>query len=156
MDTKFKAPGYEVGWLDPSADINSEGRATYGGQQPADGTLVHHTYYMSTIPGHDLPHAWVTRDDRTVALRDILDLDLLTLFVENTSEKRMDDDSVKVAIVGQYGWRAKTGQWERYRGVERSGGVLVRPDGIVAWRGSLAQARDEGWTRLVDRILKVV
>ncbi|KAK7441069.1 hypothetical protein Landi51_10272 [Colletotrichum acutatum] len=110
---------------------------------------------MSTIPGHHLPHAWVTRDDRAVALRDLLDLDLLTLFAENTSEERMDDVSVKVVIVGQDGWRDKTGQWERYRGVDRSGDVLVRPDGIVAWQGSLAQARDEGWTRLVDRILKV-
>lgn len=110
---------------------------------------------MSTIPGHHLPHAWVTRDDRTVALRDLLDLDLLTLFVDNTLEEKIDDNRVKVVVVGQDGWRDKTGQWEKYRGVDRSGGVLMRPDGIVAWRGSLAQARDKGWTRLVDKILKV-
>ncbi|KAF4840318.1 Phenol 2-monooxygenase [Colletotrichum siamense] len=155
LDTEFKAPGYEVGWFYPSADINSEGGATHGGQQLADGTLVHHTYYKSTIPGHHLPHAWVARDKRTVALRDLLDLELLTLFVDNTLEEKIDDNRVKVVVVGQDGWRDKTGQWKKYRGVDRSGGVLVRPDGIVAWRGSLAQARNKGWNQLVDKILKV-
>ncbi|KAF4815505.1 Phenol 2-monooxygenase [Colletotrichum tropicale] len=124
LDTEFKAPGYEVGWFYPSADINSEGGVTHGGQQLADGTLVHHTYYMSTIPGHHLPHAWVTRDDRTAALRDLLDSDALTLFVENTLKERIDEHRVKVVVVGKGGWQDKTGQWEKYRDVDWSGGVL--------------------------------
>ncbi|KAJ0316258.1 hypothetical protein Brms1b_005622 [Colletotrichum noveboracense] len=99
LDTEFKAPGYEVGWFYPKADINSE---------------------------------------------------------ENTLEERIDEHRVNVVVVGKDGWQDKTGQWEKHRGVDWSGGVLVRPDGIVAWRGSLALARDEGWTRLVDRILEVV
>lgn len=55
LDTEFKAPGYEVGWFYPSADIDSEGGDTHGGQQLPDGTLMHDTYHMSTIPGHHLP-----------------------------------------------------------------------------------------------------
>ncbi|GKT51954.1 uncharacterized protein ColSpa_12135 [Colletotrichum spaethianum] len=32
LDTEFKTPKYEAGWFYPSADIDSEGGATHGGQ----------------------------------------------------------------------------------------------------------------------------
>lgn len=155
LDTEFKAPGHEVGWFYPSADINSEGGANHGGQQLEDGTLVHHTYFSSTIPGHHLSHAWVEREGETVALRDLLDLDVLTLFVAHMPEEPIDDDRVQTVVIGPDGWQDINEQWEKYRGVDEFGGVLVRPDGIVYWRGPLAQPRVEGWTQLVDRILKV-
>lgn len=153
LDTEFKAPGYEIGWFYPSADINSQGGATHGGQQLEDGTLVHHTYYMSTIPGHHLPHAWVTRNGVTVALRNLLGLDVLTLFVETAMEEKISDDRVQVVVIGQTGWQDTCGTWRKHRGVDGSGGVLVRPDGIVAWRGPVKQTRLEDWPHLVDRIL---
>lgn len=155
LDTEFKAPGYEVGWFYPSADINSEGGATHDGQQTEDGVLVHHTYYISTIPGHHLPHAWVTLGDKTVALRDLLGLNTLTLYVETAPARDLGDSRIQTVIVGPGGWQDLTGAWNKRRGVDASGGVLVRPDGIVAWRGPLALAEKEGWSRLVDRILKV-
>lgn len=155
LDTEFKAPGYEVGWFYPSADVNSEGGETHGGQQLPDGTLVHDKYYMSTIPGHHLPHAWVEREAETVAIRDLLNADTLTLFVESDQDVKVDDDRVQVIVVGPGGWQDLTGQWQRYRGVDASGGVLVRPDGIVAWRGDLEFSQRQGWRQLVDKVLKV-
>lgn len=101
LDTEFKAPGYEVGWFYPSADINSQGGATQGGQQLEGGTLVHNTYYMSTIPGHHRPQAWVTRNGVTVALRNLLGLDVLTLFVETAMEEKISDDREQVVVIGQ-------------------------------------------------------
>ena len=154
LDTEFKATGYEVGWFYPSADINSEGGSTHGGQQLPDGTLVHHTYYMSTIPGHHLPHAWLERDGKTVAIRDLLSLEKLTLFVESGNVWRIADERVQIITIGSGGWRDVNGTWQQYRGVGATGGVLVRPDGIVAWRGVLAAAEEIGWTRLVDILLK--
>lgn len=155
LDTEFKAPGYEVGWFYPSADIKSEGGLTNNGQQLEDRTLVHHTYYISTIPGHHLPHAWVRREGKTVALRDLLGLETLTLFLETVPDRDVTDDRIQTVIVGSSGWQDLSGQWKKYCGVDAKGGVLARPDGIVAWRGSLASAEQEGWQRLVDKILKV-
>lgn len=155
LDTEFKAPGYELGWFYPSADIAMEGSETHGGQQLPDGTLVHHTYFPSTIPGHHVPHAWVEKDGKTAAVRDLLDLEALTLFVEDETSLDVDDKRVKVVVIGSGGWEDTTGQWKKDRGVDATGGVLVRPDGIVAWRGSLENAQRQGWQKLVGRILKV-
>ncbi|GAB7331078.1 hypothetical protein MBLNU13_g02567t2 [Cladosporium sp. NU13] len=156
LDTEFKAPGYEVGWFYPSADLDHEGGDTHGGQQLADGTLVHHTYYISTIPGHHLPHAWLQRDDKVVAIRDLLDPEVLTLFVGTSHDTEIKDYRMRVVVVGNDGWRDTSGQWIKYRGVDDRGGVLVRPDGIVAWRGDLLGKDQRFWQHLVDRILKVV
>ena len=100
LDTEFKAPGYEVGWFYPSADLNHEGGDTHGGQQLADGTLVHHTYYISTIPGHHLPHAWLQRDDEVVAIRDLLDPEVLTLFIGVHQNTKIKDNRIRVVLVG--------------------------------------------------------
>lgn len=53
------------------------------------------------------------------------------------------------------GWHDMTGRWIECRGVDETGGVLVRPDGIVAWRGDLVGKKQQEWQRLVDKILKV-
>lgn len=156
LDTEFKAPGYEVGWFYPSADIEFEGGATHGGQQLPDGTLVHHTYYISTIPGHHLPHAWLEYESSIMAIRDLLSLEKLTLFVEAGNVLKITDDRVQVVSIGSGGWHDVHGSWEKHRGVDAAGGVLVRPDGIVAWRGALALAEQIGWPRLLDTLLKVV
>lgn len=155
LDTEFKAPGYEVGWFYPSADINHEGGDTHGGQQLADGTLVHHTYYVSTIPGHHLPHAWLQQGDEVVAIRDLLDPEVLTLFVGIHQHTKILDNRIRVVLAGNGGWCDTSGQWIKYRGVDDSGGVLVRPDGIVAWRGNLVGKDQRFWQHLVDRILKI-
>ena len=154
LDTEFKAPGYEVGWFYRSADVNCEGGVTHGGQQLPDGTLVHHTYYISTIPGHHLPHAWLERDGKTVAIRDLLSLNVLTLFVGAGNLPRIADDRVQVVVVGSEGWRDVHGSWAAHQVVDEAGGVLVRPDGIVAWRGALASAEQIGWTQLLDSLLR--
>ncbi|KXT08510.1 hypothetical protein AC579_9223 [Pseudocercospora musae] len=154
LDTEFKAPGYEVGWYYPSADINAEGGATHGGQQLPDGTLVHDKYFINTIPGHHLPHAWLELGDKSLAIRDLLDMNLLTLFVEN-DQIVIRDPRVQVVVVGgPIGWKDTTGQWQKYRGVDSSGGVLVRPDGIVAWRGVVEGVDEQSFVTLVNTILK--
>ncbi|KAK3053842.1 hypothetical protein LTR09_005122 [Extremus antarcticus] len=146
LDSEFKAPGYEVGWFYPSVDSGSERGKTHGGQQHPDGTLVYEFYRPSTIPGHHLPHVWVERDGKQCALRDLLTLKNLTLIVEHVI--RVMDSRVSVVVVGADGWTDISGTWEQVRGVGASGGVLVRPDGIVAWRGLSSDVEAQ-----VDRIL---
>lgn len=158
LDTEFKAPGFEVGWFYPSADLDGEGGERHGGQLDLDGKLVHHTYYESTIPGHHLPHVWVEdrRSGRRCALRDLLHLEKLTLFAGSRASGASKDGRAQVVSVGgPNGWQDKSGKWEILRGVDESGGVLVRPDGIVAWRGPLEECDAVRWTQLIDRILLV-
>ena len=116
---------------------------------------MHHTYYISTIPGHHLPHTWLQRDDEVVAIRDLLDAEVLTLFVGIDHSTEIKDSRIHVVLVGKGGWCDRSGQWIKYRGVNECGGVLVRPDGIVAWRGDLPGKDQQYWQHLVDRILKV-
>lgn len=148
LDTEFKAPGYEVGWFYPSVDVNGVGGADQGGQQNPDGSLVYRYYHPSTIPGHHLPHVWVTKDGATRALRDLLHLQRLTVFV--THPRSFAEDRLHVVAIGEQGWQDLSGSWLRVRGVDAAGAVIVRPDGIVAWRGSANEVESQ-----VEGILSV-
>lgn len=153
LNTEFKAPGYEVGWFYPSADIDNEGGQTHGGQRLEDGSLVFEFYFQSTIPGHHLPHVWLEKDGKRVAIRDLLVFSRLTLFVERHVPEELADERVSVNLIGSGGWHDVNGDWRSLCGVAPTGGVLVRPDGIVAWRGELEGFTAKTWTQLVDRIL---
>ncbi len=112
LNTEFKVPGYEVGWFG----------ATHDGQQLADGLLVHHTYYMLTIPGHHLPHAWLEHNGtgNCSAIRDILYLDVVTLFVEAGNGPDIADNKVQVVAIDEGSWCDVDGSWRQtqYRGVD--------------------------------------
>ncbi|OMP85305.1 Phenol 2-monooxygenase [Diplodia seriata] len=161
LDTEFKAPGTEVGWFYPEADFWGEAeREGHAGQvkKMGDGGAAFDTefYHVSTLPGHHLPHAWVEEGEggRRVALRDLVPLSRLLLVVgRKAGWEAFEDESVKVEVVGAEGWRDVDGGWRRQREVSEEGAVLVRPDGIVAWRGE----RDEGllqrWPEILDRVL---
>ncbi|KAI9653861.1 MAG: hypothetical protein M1821_006892 [Bathelium mastoideum] len=153
MDTEFKAPGNEVGWFYPSADINGEGGETHGGQQFPDGTLCSKFYFPSTIPGHHLPHAWLTKDGRIAAIRDLIPLSKLVLFVQQDVPEAVHDSRVHVEVIGDGGWKDIDSTWQKVCAVALSGGVLVRPDGIVAWRGELSIFSFTDWNELIDKVL---
>ncbi|KAH7401034.1 FAD binding domain-containing protein [Phaeosphaeria sp. MPI-PUGE-AT-0046c] len=141
LDTEFKAPGAEMGWFYPSADIEGEGRETrHDGQVDEEGELVTTKYVAMTIPGHHLPHFWLKKGERVVSTRGMLRLDGLVLFTADAMawgefESRM----VSVVAVDDENWQDVEGTWETASGVGAHGAVLVRPDGIVAWRSRLTQ-----------------
>ncbi|KAL9617205.1 MAG: hypothetical protein Q9160_008010 [Pyrenula sp. 1 TL-2023] len=151
LDIEFKAPGYEVGWFYSSVDINHEGDASsHGGQQDADGTLVSKYYFPSTIPGHHLPHIWLRKDSTTMAIRDLIPLNKFVLFTERLVPEGVQDDRVCVEDFGPQGWRNISGDWKR---LSSGAAVLVRPDGIIAWRGQLEEFTSETWHALIDKLL---
>ena len=153
MDIEFKAPGFEVGWFYPSADINGEGGDDHGGQQLPDGSLCSQFYFQSTIPGHHLPHVWLAKDDQRVAIRDLVPISKLVLFVEQPASESVHDDRVQVELISASEWEDVDSAWKSVCAVSSSGGVLVRPDGIVAWRGDLLPLSSREWSILVDKIL---
>ncbi|KKY26919.1 putative monooxygenase fad-binding protein [Phaeomoniella chlamydospora] len=102
LDTEFKAPGTEAGWFYPSADIDHEGtRNLHDGQLLPDGSLNYEFHCPSTIPGHNLPHAWLERDGQRVAIRDLISLDKLILFSNALSWDDLNtDERVYIEHIG--------------------------------------------------------
>jgi 2-polyprenyl-6-methoxyphenol hydroxylase-like FAD-dependent oxidoreductase len=156
LDKEFKAPGYEVGWFYSSADKDGEGGKTHGGQIHPNGDFVYERYVPSTIPGHHLPHIWVEKYGRRCALHDLLSLQKMTLFAEKKCSFAEPNGMTEVVILSdQEGWRDLSGLWAKLKGVGASGGVLVRPDGIVAWRGELDDHDAGSWNELLNGLLEV-
>ena len=62
LDSEFHALGAEIGWFYPTADLDGEGAKTrHDGQILENGMLDCLAYHPSTIPGHHLPHAWLSQ-----------------------------------------------------------------------------------------------
>ncbi|KAI0179549.1 FAD binding domain-containing protein [Hypoxylon sp. FL1284] len=136
LDLEFNAPGIEIGWFYPSADINNEGEVTrHDGQLLQDGTYDVTNYHPSTIPGHNLPHAWLRKRTRDVSTRHLIRLDSFVLFANSSSWAPLQSELMHVKVVdSKEGWVDRDAMWDGLCGVRSSGAVLVRPDGIVAWR----------------------
>ena len=136
LDTEFKAPGAEIGWFYPTADIDNEGRDNFhGGQVDEDGKLKVTEYYPSTIPGHHFPHMWLRRGDDVVSSRDLLCLDRFVLFTADpTTWYQVRDELIHVIAIKGRDLEDIDGKWGQLSEVGCNGAVLVRPDGIVAWR----------------------
>lgn len=156
LDTEFKAPGTEVGWFYPEADFWGEGAAGgHAGQVRADGAFETEWYRASTVAGHHLPHAWVGKEGGAgrVAVRDLVPLGKLLLLVRRAGWEGFGGELVRVELVGEGGWADVDGDWARQCGVGESGAVLVRPDGIVAWRGEWDDGLLQRWPKVLARVL---
>ena len=161
LDLEFFAQGNEVGWFYPSADLNHEGAANrHDGQLLEDGKFNALWYHPSTIPGHHLPHAWLV--DQKGARRSTLDLirkDKFVLITESELWKHVEHDLVHVFVLQEESLRPEDDMWNKVKGIRREGAVLVRPDGILAWRWMDAEFLEHPeLTRrvevLIDRILR--
>jgi 2-polyprenyl-6-methoxyphenol hydroxylase-like FAD-dependent oxidoreductase len=141
LDTEFKAPGAEIGWFYPTADINDEGRDNlHDGQLDKNRKLITAQYFPSTIPGHHFPHMWLRKGGQVVSSRDLLCLDRFVLFTADSSTwSEAANDMIQVAVIDGNTLEDINGKWSQLSGVESSGAVLVRPDGIVAWRSRSAE-----------------
>lgn len=153
LDSEFKAPGSEIGWFYPSADLNMEGGELHDGQLLLDGSLSTEFYVPTTVPGHHLPHAWLEKGDRRVAVRDLVPLSKLLLLVQGQEWSDLRGDGVQVEIIGKEDWSDVDETWRKICGGDEQMAVLVRPDGIIAWRGKRTDVAGQAWPRLLDRIL---
>lgn len=139
-DHEFNAPGIEIGWFYPSVDTEGQGKATrHDGQVLEDGSFNFTRYCPSTIPGHHLPHAWLQRGGETASTRDLVRSNKFVLIAGDASKwERFGGEAIDVELIGDGGsarsWTPKDGTWEDLGGIGKDGALLVRPDGIVAWR----------------------
>jgi 2,4-dichlorophenol 6-monooxygenase len=108
-----------------------------------DGDLI--TYRATTAPGHHLPHFWTGgAHARELATVDLIRPGRFLLVVDEAAEHwRQSVSSLDGPLAGRIDVEQLTGAatspdhpvtWGQLREVGGTGAILVRPDGIVAWR----------------------
>jgi 2,4-dichlorophenol 6-monooxygenase len=101
-------------------------------------------YHPTTWPGARLPHVWLEHAGRKVSTHDLAGKGRFALFTGisgsawvEAAEKVTAQTGVEIAayVIGPGREVLDTyDDWARAREVQESGAVLVRPDGMVAWR----------------------
>lgn len=107
----------------------------------------------TTRPGAKIPHAWlIGRDGRRASTLDLVGKGRFTLvtgiaggpWVQAVESLRLP--YLDALVIGRPGAQDVYCEWQGVREIEEAGALLVRPDGVVAWRsrrgaGDAEQAR---------------
>lgn len=137
---EFVEHNVEYGYRYESAAIVADGAMV-----PANVDDVR-AYVPDTRPGSPVPHAWLTDEhDERLALLDLIRPGEFLLIADGTDEDWIDAATVVRDELGVPLRAVRIGHaagdyfdqrlaWMRRRGVSAQGAVLVRPDGVVAWR----------------------
>ncbi|CAI7630830.1 unnamed protein product [Penicillium discolor] len=117
------------------------------GKAAEDKVLYHQP---NTYPGSRLPHVWLNKatPEKPISTIDLAGHGSFTLLTgigggvwkeaAGTVAKKLKIPIQACSIGFRQDWEDVYFEWERVRGVEESGAVLVRPDRVVAWRASEA------------------
>lgn len=151
LDRHFKTPGAELGCFYPSLDKFGDGEESrQDGQILEDGEFDLCNYHPSTIPGHNLPHAWVKKGDRVVSTRDLMPLRKNLMVVQKREPwyERFHGDKIEVVVIGEEGeYEDVKGVWPGLCGTGIDGAVLATPDGVVVARAKDIKEWDERYTQ---------
>jgi hypothetical protein len=140
MGQVYTGPGIYDG--DETAPYKRQGRGA------EDEVLF---YDPSTYPGCRLPHVWLNQAVPTypVSTIDLAGHGAFTLFTgiggaawKGAAEKVSVESGIPIHVhcIGfRQEWEDTYYDWERLRGVDEDGAVLVRPDRVVAWRAQSNQ-----------------
>jgi hypothetical protein len=93
-------------------------------------------YVPSARPGGRAPHAWLERAGARVSTIDLIGRRFVLLGSGEAWAKAAEGTPVLDVVTVGDSWELRDpgAQWHAAYGLERGGGVLVRPDGHVAWR----------------------
>ncbi|WAB83012.1 FAD-dependent monooxygenase [Microcella daejeonensis] len=158
-DYEFNALGVELGQQYDSAAVVPDGT-----ERPVPTRDPELYYEATTYPGARLPHAWLLRDRQKVSTHDVAATGAFTLLTGIAGEEWATAAEAAAAELGIPLTAIVIGpgrevtdvynDWERIRGIEEDGCVLVRPDKHVAWR-SLTMSDDPS-TALMDALRAVL
>ena len=120
----------------------------------------------TTRPGAKLPHVWlVGQDGRRVSTLDLVGKGKVSLVTGIAGQAWVDAAQklslpfLRTVVIGMPGAQDSYCSWHAMREIEEAGALLVRPDGVVAWRrhhgaGGVAQAKrelEQALASLLDR-----
>jgi len=140
---EFRQHGIDFGYTYRSAAVVDD-----SSPEPARIDPVR-IYQPSTRPGNSLPHAWVERDGRRVALGSLVHgghfvlitgedgLDWVEAAAKIAAERNIPLRTTRVGFVDVDHVDVRCG-WLKQRGVSSAGAVLVRPDRFIAFRCAAA------------------
>ncbi|OJD27131.1 hypothetical protein ACJ73_01481 [Blastomyces percursus] len=151
------------------------GPAIYDAEEPhpyrktgraAEDEILYHE--PSTYPGCRLPHAWLNSavPGKPISTIDLAGHRAFTLFTgiggdfwKLASEKVSQNLNVPVnaySVGFRADWEDVYFEWEKLRGVEESGAVLVRPDRFVAWRANESLANIDECEAKLMHVMKSI
>ncbi|OCI90887.1 2,4-dichlorophenol 6-monooxygenase [Agrobacterium sp. 13-626] len=118
----------------------------------------------TTRPGAKLPHAWlVGREGKRVSTLDTISHSKLTLLTGlagsqwTAAADLLEFPYLESVIIGRDGLQDLYFEWRRAAEISEEGAILVRPDGIVAWRSfgaaPSAEAAADGLYSVLSTIL---
>jgi 2,4-dichlorophenol 6-monooxygenase len=168
LDLEFRAHGAEAGWF-----YNFEYDGDYGRsgdirnpQVNEDGKMELLYYRNTTRPGSQLPHAWLapaSGGKATTSTRDLIRFDKLVLLATSSAWKVLRVPFVEAVIVnsddGDY--VASPTTWrDTFTELSHTGALLVRPDGIIAYRFTDDEilhhsSRGEVFGTIVNKVLGI-
>jgi 2,4-dichlorophenol 6-monooxygenase len=140
-NTEFNAQGTEMNQRYTSAAVipDPAGAAEVWRRDP--GLYLQPT----TRPGAKIPHAWlIDAKGRRVSTLDLVGKGQFTLVtgIAGTAwiaaARALDRAYLRTLVIGQPGALDAYCNWHAVREVDEAGALLVRPDGVVAWRSMLA------------------
>lgn len=144
-NTEFNAQGVELNQRYVSTGVIAD-----EGEEPEvwrRDPLLH--VQPTTRPGAKLPHAWlVGADGRRTSTLDLVGQGKFSLVTGITGRawveavQQMDLPFLQAVVIGLAGAQDSYATWHGVREIEEAGALLVRPDGVVAWRqhGAAADA----------------
>jgi 2-polyprenyl-6-methoxyphenol hydroxylase-like FAD-dependent oxidoreductase len=151
----FREHGLVFGAAYESGAIVPDGTAAVTVENPTTD------YVPNARPGARAPHVWLERRGERVSTLDLFGLGMVLLagsegesWCDAAKEIAASGVPLQAYCVGRSGDLIdEDDAWARAYGVERSGAVMVRPDGHVAWRcaASAPQPREE-----IERVLSCV
>ncbi len=114
----------------------------------------------TTRPGAKIPHAWlVGPDGHRISTLDLVGKGAFTLLTGLSGTAwtdavgTLDLPFLRCVVVGAPGALDVYASWYRMREIDEAGALLVRPDGVIAWR-SRAGVHDAGQAR--QRLLEAL
>jgi 2,4-dichlorophenol 6-monooxygenase len=135
--TEFNAQGVEMNQrYESSAVIPDEGA------KPEEWRRDRDLYNQPTTrPGAKIPHAWFVGPDGTrMSTLDVTGKGLFTVVTGlagtawKDAVRSLDLPFLRIVVTGSPEAQDLYCEWQRVREIEEAGALLVRPDGVVAWR----------------------
>ncbi|GDY36288.1 FAD-dependent monooxygenase [Acidovorax sp. NB1] len=117
----------------------------------------------TTRPGAKLPHAWlVGHNGRRTSTLDLVGKGKFTVVTGIAggawvkAAQQLGLPFLNTLVIGTHGAQDSYATWHAVREVEESGAILVRPDGVVAWRQHSGAADEEHAKNLLADALSAV
>jgi 2,4-dichlorophenol 6-monooxygenase len=157
--TEYNAQGVEMNQRYQSSAVIPD-----IGSEPENWRRDRELYNQPTTrPGAKIPHAWLIGLDGTrISTLDVIGKGLFTAVTGlagtawKDAVRRLNLPFLRIVVTGSPEAQDLYCEWQRMREIEEAGALLVRPDGVVAWRDKVGPTDVEDAAEKLDRAICAV